>query len=273
MGMDRWAGKRIGFIGAGRMAEALIRGVVSAGALRPEAIQAYDVDAGRLQTLAAELGIVPAAGNAEAARGADLVVLATKPRVAPAALEQARPGLAAGQTVVSLAAGVKIADLVALLPEGVGLVRVMPNTPCQVGAGMTVLAANSPATPEGMALAQALFDCCGETELLPESAFDAVTALSGSGPAYVFLLIEAMADGGVQAGLPREAAQRLAVQTALGAAALVARSGRHPAQLRDMVASPGGTTIAALAALEAGGVRAAVMQAVMAAARRSAELG
>jgi len=266
-------GKCLAFIGAGKMAEALMRGVLSSGLVPAAALRAYDVDGRRLAALAGELGIGAAASNAEAVAGADLAVLAVKPPQALAALEQARPGLGAEATVISLVAGVKMAALAPALPPGVGLVRVMPNTPCQVGAGMTVLAADSPASAPGREQAQALFACCGRTRQLPEALFDAVTGLSGSGPAYVFLLIEALADGGVQAGLPRAAAQELAAQTVLGAAEMVLRSGRHPGELKDMVASPGGTTIAGLAALEQAGVRGAIMKAVLAAARRSAELG
>jgi len=255
------------------MAEALITGVLEAGVVKAADIVAADVDAARLQELGGRLGIRAAADNAEAVAGADLVVLAVKPAQAMAALNQAAAGLQPGQTVVSIVAGVKSDDLKLLLPDGVGLVRVMPNTPCQVRMGMSVLATDTPASPEGRARARALFACCGEVEELPEALFDAVTATSGSGPAYVFVLIEALADGGVRAGLPRAAALRLAAQTVLGSARMVIAGGRHPGELKDMVTSPAGTTIAGLAALEQRGFRGAVMEAVYAAARRSAELG
>ncbi len=262
----------IAFIGAGKMAEALLRGVLAAGV--PAArLAAFDPDRKRLADIARELGCRAAGSNEQVVEGADLVVLAVKPAVAATALEEARPGLRAGATVVSIAAGVPLSTLAVVVPAGVGLVRAMPNTPCQVGQGMTALAADSPAPAEGLDRAEALFAACGRTLRLPERLFDAVTGLSGSGPAYIFLVIEAMADGGVQAGLPRAAAQELAAQTVLGAAAMVLGTGSHPGQLKDMVASPAGTTIAGLAALETRGLRAALMEAVRAAAQRSAELG
>ncbi len=266
-------GRKIAFLGGGAMAEALIGGLVAAGV--PAAlIGASDPDPGRRKLLAEAFGVATHADNGDAVAGSDLVVLAVKPSVVEAALRGLPGGLLAKPLWVSIAAGVPIAKLAALLPEGARIVRAMPNTPALVRAGATAIAAGGAASPADREAASALFETVGVCWEAPsESLLDAVTGLSGSGPAYVFVFLEALGDAGVRMGLPREAAYRLAFQTVLGAAKLAQETGRHPAALKDQVTSPGGTTIAGLERLEAGGFRAAVYEAVAAATRRSRELG
>jgi len=266
-------GKRIGFVGGGAMAEALIGGLVAAG-VPAQRLAASDPDPGRRKLLGEAFGIATHADNAEAVAESDLVVLAVKPSVVESVLHALRDSARSQPLWVSIAAGVSIAQLAALLPEGARIVRAMPNTPALVRAAATALAASSGARPGDREAAIQLFESVGVCWEAPnEALLDAVTGLSGSGPAYVFVFLEALGDAGVRMGLPREAAYRLAFQTVLGAAKLAQESGRHPAALKDQVTSPGGTTIAGLERLEAGGFRAAVYEAVAAATRRSRELG
>jgi len=267
------AGKRIGFVGGGAMAEALLGGLLAAG-VPVERLAASDPDPGRRKLLGEAFGIATHHDNADAVAGSDLVVLAVKPQVVESVLHALRDSACSRPLWVSIAAGVPIAKLAALLPEGARIVRAMPNTPALVRAGATGLAASSRASPGDREAAIQLFESVGVCwEAQNEALLDAVTGLSGSGPAYVFVFLEALGDAGVRMGLPREAAYRLAFQTVLGAAKLAQESGRHPAALKDQVTSPGGTTIAGLERLEAGGFRAAVYEAVAAATRRSRELG
>ena len=271
--MRALVGRKIAFLGGGAMAEALIGGLVAAGV--PAArLGASDPDPGRRKLLAEAFGIATHADNGDAVAGSDLVVLAVKPSVVEAALRGLPGGVLAKPLWVSIAAGVPIAKLAALLPEGARIVRAMPNTPALVRAGATAIVAGGAATSADLEAASALFETVGVCWEAPsESLLDAVTGLSGSGPAYVFVFLEALGDAGVRMGLPREAAYRLAFQTVLGAAKLAQETGRHPAALKDQVTSPGGTTFAGLERLEAGGFRAAVYEAVAAATRRSRELG
>jgi pyrroline-5-carboxylate reductase len=269
-------GKCIGFIGGGAMAEALAGGLLAAGAL-PDRIVASDPDSARRKHLEERLGIRASADNGEVARAGDLVVLALKPAVVGPVLEAlgADAGLDATRPLwISIAAGVTLAALESRLGSDARVVRAMPNTPALVGAGATALCGNARVQPGDRTAARALFDAVGITWEAPDEALlDAVTGLSGSGPAYVFVFLEALGDAGVRMGLPRDAAYRLAFQTVFGAAKLARETGRHPAQLKDQVTSPGGTTIAGLERLEAGGFRAAIHEAVAAATRRSRELG
>jgi pyrroline-5-carboxylate reductase len=223
--------------------------------------------------VAAALGVATTSDNAAVVAASDVVVLAVKPGLVAKVLSH--EGVADARPLwISIAAGVSLARLAAALPKGARLVRAMPNTPALVRAGATAYVAGADATAADRALAQALFECAGYAWEAPdESLLDAVTGLSGSGPAYVFVFLEALADAGVRVGLPRDAAQRLAIETVLGAAQLARTSGVHFAQLKDRVTSPGGTTIAGLARLEAAGFRAALLDAVEAATRRSRELG
>lgn len=264
--------QRIGFVGGGAMAEALAGGLVAAG-LAPERICAADPDPSRRKHLAEALGIGTSADNADAALGSDTCVVAVKPAVVAGSLAAIPREVAAGPLWISIAAGVPLARLAAALPPDARIVRAMPNTPALVRAGATAICANARVGAEDLAVATALFESVGTCWTAPEeSLLDAVTGLSGSGPAYVFVFLEALADAGVRVGLPRDAALSLAIQTVLGAARLASEGGRAPAQLRDQVTSPGGTTIAGLERLESGGLRAAVYDAVAAATARSREL-
>ncbi|MBX7106104.1 MAG: pyrroline-5-carboxylate reductase [Gemmataceae bacterium] len=264
---------RFGFIGAGKMATALARGWVAAGLARPGACIASDPMTGIRDQFAAASGARVVADNLQVVGESDTVVLAVKPQSLPEVLAEIRPAIGAGHLVISIAAGVTLGRLESLLGPGRRLVRVMPNTACQVQAGAAAYAGNNAATPADLALTDRLFNTGGIAFSVPEKLLDAVTGLSGSGPAFVFAVIEAMSDGGVLAGLPRDIATRLAAQTVLGAARMALETGLHPGELKDLVTSPGGTTIAGMHALERAGVRAGLIDAVAAAARRSEELG
>lgn len=263
----------IGFLGAGQMATALAKGWAAAGLLDPARSRASDVSAEARSAFAEATGVRTTAVNGEALDGVDVVVLAVKPQVMAAVLADLKPVVSPKHLVVSIAAGWTLEALAAGLPTGMRIVRVMPNTPCLVGASAAAYAAGATATATDRATVQRLMQSVGTAVELPEHLLDAVTGLSGSGPAYVFVLIEALADGGVKAGLPRAVAQALAAQTVFGAAKMVLETGQHPAALKDAVASPAGTTIAGLAALERGGFRAAAIDAVVAAADRARDLG
>ncbi len=267
-------GLRIGFIGAGAMGEALAGGLVEAGH-ETARVAAADADPARRKRVEEGLGIGCFADNDELVAASDVVVLALKPGL----VEPVLAGLGARDDLarplwISVAAGVSIERIAAALPKGARIVRAMPNTPALVGSGATAFAAGEHAGPDDRDAARALFESVGIAWEAPsEGLLDAVTGLSGSGPAYVFVFLEALGDAGVRMGLPRDAAHRLACQTVAGAARLAMETGRHPGDLKDQVTSPGGTTIAGLERLEAGGLRAALHDAVEAATRRSRELG
>ncbi|MDH4016917.1 MAG: pyrroline-5-carboxylate reductase [Actinomycetota bacterium] len=266
--------RRVGFIGCGAMAQALAGGLVAAGLETGRLIGADPVQAQRDQWTKT-LG-VEAVDEAGALLGqCDVVVLCVKPGIVPAVLADVADQPDATRPLwISIAAGVTHAHLAGALPRGARIVRTMPNTPALVGAGATALFAGPGVEPDELAAAEALFGAVGLTWVCPdEGLLDAVTGLSGSGPAYVFLVLEALGDAGVRQGLPRDAAYQLAFQTVFGAAKLALESGLHPGALKDQVTSPGGTTIAGLERLEAGGVRAALHDAVAAATARSRELG
>lgn len=254
------------------MAEALIGGLLAANVAEPASIYAADPLAARRDMLKSRFGIHVEEHNASAVRAADLVVLAVKPQAMPAVLADVRQALS-GKLVVSIAAGVTTAWIGERIAAPRGIVRAMPNTPAMVRAGATALAYQADLAADDVAAARALFQAVGTVVSVEERLMDAVTGLSGSGPAYIFVAIEALADGGVKMGLPRAIAELLAAQTVLGAARMVLESGEHPARLKDQVASPGGTTIAGLHQLEAGGMRGCLMAAVEAATNRSQELG
>lgn len=260
---------KLGFIGAGKMATAIARGAVAAGLCAPEDLIGSARTAATRERFAAETGGMTVDDNAAVVSFAEVVVLGVKPADACITLASLRPE---DRLVVSIAAGVKLTALEAAAP-GAPLVRVMPNTPCLVQKGASAFAMGAFASPEHGRLVFRLFSAIGDAHEVPEYQIDAVTGLSGSGPAYVYLVIEALADGGVLMGLPRTLAASLAAQTVLGAAEMVRQTGRHPAELREAVASPGGTTIAALEALEEHGARAAFIAAVRASAERAMEMG
>jgi pyrroline-5-carboxylate reductase len=255
------------------MATALASGWIRTGLLDPArtlAADPYPAARSRFEQLT---GAKTVSTNVEVAAAADVLVLAVKPQVLSGVLAEVRPHLAPRHVVVSIVAGVTLATLADALGTGTRLIRVMPNTPCLVGASATGYAAGGAATLADVALVGTLFGAVGKAYTVPEHLLDAVTGLSGSGPAFVYVLIEALADGGVRVGLPRDVAQALAAQTVLGAAKMVLETGQHPGALKDAVASPGGTTIAGLHALERAGFRAGLMDAVEAATARAKELG
>lgn len=266
--------KTLALIGAGMMGGALARGLARAGAMSPDGFRLFDTQGEKAEALAADLGAgavaVPSAQAAIA--GADLILLAVKPPMVAEALTGIADSLFPEQLVISIAAGVTLGKMESILPAGIPVIRAMPNTPALVGLGATALCRGTHATEEHLRLAQSLFASVGRSVEVPERLLDSVTGLSGSGPAYVYLIIEALTDGGVKEGLTRETARLLAAQTVLGAAQMVLSSDEHPARLKDNVTTPGGTTITGLHVLERAGLRAALMDAVQAAAQRSREL-
>ncbi len=265
--------KRIGFIGGGAMAEALAGGLVGAG-LSPSHVSIAEPRAERRSALADRLGVLTHQDNLPVVQASDLVVIAVKPNMVSEALGNLAGSSDAKPLWVSIAAGVRLDALERLLGDGARIVRAMPNTPALVQAGATAIVGNASATPADLDAAQALFESVGSVwRAGVEAHLDAVTGLSGSGPAYVFLFIEALIDAGEKVGLEPDAAKSLALQTVFGAAKLAIESDSSPVVLREQVSSKGGTTVAGLAELEAGGLRALVARAVEAATRRSRELG
>jgi pyrroline-5-carboxylate reductase len=265
--------QRIGLVGGGNMALALVRGLLASGRVTASAVRASDPSEARRTLLATTHGITTTELNDEIAAWANVVVLAVKPQAIETAIRSLASALSPGTLVVSIAAGVPLAVLEALLPAGTHVVRAMPNTPAMALAGATALAPGAQATKADIETARGLFEAVGSAVVVDEPLLDAVTGLSGSGPAYVMLVIEALADGGVKMGLSREAALALAAQTVYGSAKLLIETKEHPARLKDMVTSPAGTTIAGLHALESGGLRPALIGAVERATQRSQELG
>ncbi|HEX9880734.1 MAG TPA: pyrroline-5-carboxylate reductase [Candidatus Binatia bacterium] len=265
--------ENIGVIGAGKIGSALIRGMIHAGLVEKDRILASAPRAETLEPLARETGVAVTANNVEVCQFADVVILCVKPPQLPGVLQGIAKDLGKSKLLVSLAAGVPIGRIESALEKGARVVRVMTNTPCVVGEAASAYASGSNATPEDQQLVKAVLESVGIALRLEEKHLDAVTALSGSGPAYVFLFIESLADGGVQAGLSREVALQLALQTVYGSAKLAWEGKKHLAQLRDEITSPGGTTIAGLYALEKGCLRGIVMEAVARATDRSKALG
>jgi pyrroline-5-carboxylate reductase len=262
----------VGFLGAGKMATALARGWLAAGLVKPDKVVASDPLIQSQQAFRAETGLRAVDKNGEVVSESDLLVLAVKPQSMAELLEEIRTLVTNRHLIVSIAAGVTLRQLSEALGQDKRLIRVMPNTPCLIGASASGYSPGELATAEDVALVDRLLNAVGKAFRLPESLLDAVTGLSGSGPAFVFTVIESLSDGGVRVGLPRDIATALAAQTVYGAAKMVLETGLHLGILKDMVTSPGGTTIAGLHALERGNLRAALMDAVEAATRRSAEL-
>jgi pyrroline-5-carboxylate reductase len=264
--------KRLGFLGAGNMSGALIKGLLHGG-FAPGRIMASDVKAERLEQLRTQHGIRTTADNHELLRESDVLVLAVKPQVVDRVLTEIGGDVRSDQLVVSVAAGVTLEGLEGRLTARARVVRAMPNTPAMVQAGATGLAGGTHAREDDLRVARELFEAVGRVVVLDEGLLDAVTGLSGSGPAYVMLIIEALADGGVKVGLHRDTALLLAAQTVFGSAQLLLETGEHPGRLKDMVTSPGGTAIAGLHTLESGALRKTLIDAVETASKRAAELG
>jgi pyrroline-5-carboxylate reductase len=263
---------RLVIVGGGRMGEAILGGLLAAGSLGPERVVVAEPDALRRQELESAHGVECVADARDAVGGAQIVIVAVKPQHFETVVSGFAPDLD-GALVVSIAAGISIARIESLLPAGTPVVRVMPNTPALVRQGMSVVSGGSDANEEQVDMVRAFFAELGRAIVLDERYQDAATALSGSGPAYVALFVDALTRAGVRQGLTRETAQMLVVQTLVGTAELIEATGQHPEELVDAVTSPGGTTSAALAALEASGFRAAVAEAVAAAVQRAKELG
>ncbi|MFH1007544.1 MAG: pyrroline-5-carboxylate reductase [Candidatus Latescibacterota bacterium] len=265
--------KRIAIIGVGNMGEALAGGIVTSALLDADRITAFDADRERLQAIAAKWKIVPAGSLTQAIEDADVILLAVKPQTIPAVLAEIRATVTSQQMVLSIAAGVPTSLIEEQLKVPCAVVRAMPNTPALVGCGMAAICPGTFAQKEHLLLAQTILGAVGDVVVVTEKQMDAVTGLSGSGPAYVYTFIEALSDGGVKMGLPRSIALKLAAETVLGAAQMVLETGEHPAVLRDRVTSPGGTTITGMQVLESKGFRDAAISAVEAATKRSEELG
>lgn len=263
----------LGFLGTGNMAEALLKGILRAGVFAAGSIWGSDPRRSRCEVIKERYGIGVTTHNLDVVRKSSLVVLSVKPQVLCGVCDEISPYLKPRALVISVAAGVPLAVLQAHLPKGTRIIRVMPNTPALVGAGATAIAAGDNVTAEDLQTTERIFKSVGMTVVLDEEQLDAVTGLSGSGPAYVFLMIEALSDAGVKMGLSRYNSLALAAHTVLGSAKLLIETGEHPGHLKDMVTSPGGTAIAGLHTLEAGGLRTTLMNAVEAATKRSRELG
>ncbi len=265
--------QKLGFLGAGNMAGAIIKGLCHGNVLPAQSIIAGDVKAERLEQLRASHGIRTTQDNHALVRECDVIVLSVKPQVIDKVLSEVGRDVRKDQLVISVAAGVPIEAIETRLPPGSRVVRTMPNTPATVQAGATAVSGGGHASEADLRLTRELFEAVGRVVVIDEAQLDAVTGLSGSGPAYIMLIIEALADGGVKVGLHRDVALLLAAQTVLGSARLLLETGEHPGRLKDMVTSPGGTAIAGLHTLESGALRKTLIDAVEAATKRAGELG
>jgi pyrroline-5-carboxylate reductase len=265
-------GKKIGFLGGGNMGEALIRGLVKTGLIPPDHLFVTDVRLERLEEMGRRYGLHTLSDNTLLVRRVDVVILAVKPQILAGVLREVAAAVP-GRLMISIAAGVSTASIRSHLPPGVRLIRTMPNTPALVLEAATAIARADGLEPGDLETAQEIFSAVGRVVVLEEELMDAVTGLSGSGPAYLALIVEALADGGVRVGLDRQTAMMLAAQTVLGSARLLIETGTHPGQLKDMVTSPGGTAIAGIHTLESGGLRRTLIDAVERATQRSRELG
>lgn len=264
--------QKIGFIGGGSMGEALLTGILKSGLALPGELYVSDVESSRLNYLQDKLGINTVISNEALVDSAGIVVLAVKPQVIPDVLREIALLPLKAKTFFSIAAGITTSFIESFFSKPVAVVRVMPNAPCLVGEGISAICPGKYAGQEDLEKARVIFSSVGKVVVVKENLFDAVTGLSGSGPAYMYIILEALTDGGVLMGLPREVAKVLSTQTMLGAARMVLETGEHPAKLKDMVTTPGGTTIAGLFALEEGELRATLMEAVEAATERAREL-
>lgn len=266
--------KKVGFIGAGNMGEALVSGLLTSGSAAPENIICSDIRENRLEFIKERFGIRTTTSNREVVSVSDIIVYAVKPQIMADVLKETADGLDMSKLIISIAAGVPMAAIESCLDKALRLIRVMPNVAVSVGEGAAAVASGENATEEDIQLAMELFNSVGKSVFLNENyLLDAVTGLSGSGPAYIFLIVDALADAGVKMGLSRDEALLLSTQTVLGSAKMLLETDTHPGQLKDMVTSPGGTAIAGLHTLEKGGLRTTLINAVEAATNRSMELG
>lgn len=266
--------KKIGFIGSGNMGEALISGLIFSKAANPENIICSDIAEDLLEEIQTKYKVSTTTDNIEVAKKSEIVIYATKPQILGSVLKETAPALDQSKLIISIAAGVPLAAIAAGLQKKLRLIRVMPNICAFVKESATAIAAGEYASKEDVALARAIFDSVGITVFIQENILmDAFTGLSGSGPAYIFTIVDAMADAGVKMGLSRKDSLLLSTQTILGSAKLLLESKEHPGQLKDRVASPGGTAIAGIHTLEQGGLRTTLMNAVESASKRSKELG
>jgi len=266
------AASKIAVLGAGRLGEALIAGLFASGSVTRDNLVATAAHASRLDVIAGRFGIRTTLENARAVQGADLILLSVKPQTVAEVLAGIRDVLREEQLLVSTAASVSTAYIENLLARSIPVVRSMPNTPCLLRQGMTALSPGRYARKEDLELARQVFGCLGRTIVLEEKHMDAVTGLSASGPAYIYMVVESLAQGGVKVGLPRDVATLLAAQTVLGAAAMVLETGEHPARLTDMVTTPAGCTIDGILELEEGGLRVTLIKAVVRATERANQL-
>ncbi|KAA0257316.1 pyrroline-5-carboxylate reductase [Deferribacter autotrophicus] len=269
-----FSGKKIGFIGAGNMATALIKGILKSGLVPPEDIYASDINIEKLDALRNEYGINTIfKDNVKLVSNVDIVVLAVKPQIIDRILKEIDHAVDESKLIISIAAGISTDYIERTVGKELRVIRSMPNTPALVLQGATAICSGIHATEEDIKLAYEIFKAVGLVVIVDETQLDAVTGLSGSGPAYIFMIIEALSDAGVKMGLSREVALKLSAQTVLGSAKLLLETGMHPGRLKDMVTSPGGTAIAGLHTLEQGGLRTTLINAVEAATNRSIELG
>lgn len=270
--MSLLRGKTLAVLGAGRLGETLIRGLLDAGAVEPAQVIATAGHAARVQAVQAAHGVRGAGTNAEAVRDADVVLLAVKPQTVPGVLEEIAPVMTERQLLISVAASVGLAQLQQPFARAVPVIRAMPNTPALLKQGMTGIAPGTHASREHLDLAERIFGAVGRTRVLDEKHMDAVTGLSACGPAFIYIVIESLAEAGVKVGLPRDVATELAAQTVLGAGAMVLGTGEHPAKLKDLVTTPAGCTIDGILELEEGGLRVTLIKAVVRSTERAREL-
>ncbi len=264
--------KKIAVLGAGKLGETLIRGLLDAGVVDPGRITVTAAHLQRIELMQRALGVSGTLSNAQAAEGADIVLLSVKPQQVPLVLSEVGELLRPSQLLISVAASVGTAFIEKHLQSPVPVVRAMPNTPCMLKVGMTGLAKGRNATPHHLETARHIFAAVGRTVIADEKHMDAITALSASGPAYIYIVIESLAEAGVKVGLPRDMATELAAQTVVGAGAMVLETGEHPAKLKDVVTTPAGCTIDGILELEDGGLRVTLIKAVVKATQRAREL-
>jgi pyrroline-5-carboxylate reductase len=265
--------KKIGIIGTGNMGDALISGLVHSRSASPGQIMCSDIRRDKLKSIKETYGVTTTGNNLEVVKGSDIVIYAIKPQIMASILKETADCLDMSKLAISIAAGVPLAAIESCLGKELRVVRVMPNIPASVKEGAAAIAPGKHALKEDLKVAKAIFDSVGKSVIIEEELMDAITGLSGNGPAYIFLIVDALADAGVKMGLSREDALFLSAQTVLGAAKMLIDTNEHPGRLKDMVTSPGGTAIAALHTLEEGGLRTTLINAVEAGTKRSKELG